>query len=106
LQRLESRIAFLTGRLAITEVIEPLKQDSDHVRFGATVTVQPADGKENVYQIVGIDEADIGRGRISWTSPLARSLLDGKAGDIIKVNTPAGEHELEIIEVRYCEIMP
>lgn len=105
LQRLESRIAFLTGRLAITEVIDPLNQDSDHIRFGATITVQPANGPEKVYQIVGIDEADIVRGRISWTSPLARSLLDGKAGDVIKVNTPAGEHELEIIEVRYREIL-
>jgi transcription elongation factor GreB len=105
LQRLESRIAFLTGRLAITEVIDPLNQDTDHIRFGATVTVQPASGPEKVYQIVGIDEADIVRGRISWTSPLARSLLDGKAGDIIKVSTPAGEQELEITEVRYQEII-
>jgi transcription elongation factor GreB len=104
LQRLERRIAFVTGRLAITEVIDPLNQDSEHIRFGATVTVQPAEGPQNVYRIVGIDEAHIVRGRISWTSPLARSLLDGKAGDIIKVNTPAGEHELEIIKVRYCEI--
>jgi len=104
LQRLENRIAFLTGRLAITEVIDPLEQDSDHIRFGATVTVQPSSDPEKVYQIVGIDEADIVRGRISWTSPLARSLLDGKAGDIIKVSTPAGEQELEIIEVRYFEI--
>ena len=89
----------------LTEVIDPLDQDSDHIRFGATVTVQPSSGPGKVYQIVGIDEADIERGRISWTSPLARSLLDGKAGDIIKVSTPAGEQELEIIEVRYLEIL-
>lgn len=101
LRRLESRITFLTGRLAITEVIDPLKQDSERIRFGASVTVQSADVPEKVYRIVGIDEADIARGRISWTSPLARSLLDGKAGDLIKVDTPAGEQELEIIEVRY-----
>jgi len=105
LQRLESRIAFLTGRLAITEVIDPLDQDSDHIRFGATVTVQPSSGPEKIYRIVGIDEADIVRDRISWTSPLARSLLDGKAGDIIKVSTPAGEQELEIIELRYLAIL-
>jgi len=104
LQRLENRIAFLTGRLAITEVIDPLEQGSDHIRFGATVTVQPSSDPEKVYQIVGIDEADIVRGRISWTSPLARSLLDGKAGDVVKVSTPAGEQELEIVQVRYLEI--
>jgi len=103
LQRLEKRIAFLTGRLAITEVIDPLEQDSEHVRFGATVTVEPSSGPQKDYRIVGIDETDIERGHISWTSPLARSLLDGKAGDVIKVSTPAGEQELEIIAVRYLD---
>ena len=104
LQRLERRVAFLTGRLEITEVIDPVDQNSDHIRFGATITVQPFNGPEKTYQIVGIDEADIARDRISWTSPLARSLLDGKVGDVIKVSTPAGEQELEIIEVEYLEI--
>jgi transcription elongation factor GreB len=103
-QRLEKRISFLTGRLAITEVIDPVDQDSDHIRFGATVTVQPSSGPQKDYRIVGIDEAEIEHGRISWTSPLARSLLDGKAGDVVKVSTPAGEQELEIVQVRYLEI--
>ena len=103
LQRLEKRVAFLTGRLAITEVIDPVDQDSEHIRFGATVTVEPSSGPEKIYRIVGIDEADINQGLISWTAPLARALLDGKAGDVIKVSTPAGEQELEIIQVRYPE---
>jgi len=105
LQRLDRRIAFLTGRLAITEVIDPVGQDGDDIRFGATVTVQPARGPEKVYQIVGIDEVDIERGHISWSSPLARALLTGKAGDVIRVRTPAGEQELEIVEVCYREIL-
>jgi transcription elongation factor GreB len=104
LQRLEKRIAFLTGRLAITEIIDPVDQNSGHIRFGATVTVEPSSGPQKVYRIVGIDEADINQGRISWTSPLARSLLDGKAGDVVKVSTPLGEQELEIIEIRYVDI--
>jgi transcription elongation factor GreB len=104
LQRLEKRVAFLTGRLAITEVIDPAAQDSEHIRFGATVTVEPSSGPQKVYRIVGIDEADINQGLISWTSPLSRALLDGKAGDVIKVSTPAGEQELEIIQVHYLEI--
>lgn len=103
LQRLEKRVAFLTGRLAITEVIDPAEQDSEHVRFGATVTVEPSSGPQKDYRIVGIDEADIDRGCISWTSPLARSLLNGKAGDVIRVSTPAGVQELEIIDVRYLD---
>jgi transcription elongation factor GreB len=104
LQRLENRITFLTGRLAITEEIDPLDQGGDKVRFGATVSVQPAEGPEKIYRIVGIDEADIERGHISWTSPLARALLDGRSGDVVKVRTPAGEQELEIVEVCYREI--
>jgi transcription elongation factor GreB len=70
-----------------------------------TVTVQPADGPETTCQIVGIDETDIERGRIGWSSPLARALLDGKAGDAIRVHTPAGEQELEIVDVCYREIL-
>jgi len=100
LQRRESRIAFLTGQLAITEEIDPLDQDGDKVRFGATVSVQPAEGPEKIYRIVGIDVADIDRGHISWTLPLARALLNGRSGDVIKVRTPASEQELEIVEVR------
>ena len=105
LQRLERRIAFLTGRLSLTEVIDPLDQDVEHIRFGATVTVLPADGPEKVYRIVGIDEANIARGLISWTSPLARALLGAKTGDVVKVTTPAGRQELEIIDVCYREIL-
>ena len=64
LQRIEKRVAFLSGRLEITEIIDPLEQNSDHIRFGATVTVQPLSGPESVYRIVGIDEADIAAGNI------------------------------------------
>ena len=94
----------LTGRLAITEEIDPRQQDGDRVRSGATVSVQTAEGPEKIYRIVGIDEADIECGHISWTSPLARALLDGRSGDVIKVHTPAGVQELEIVEVCYHEI--
>ncbi|RPI75051.1 MAG: transcription elongation factor GreB [Desulfobacteraceae bacterium] len=103
-QRLEARIAFLSGRLILTEVIDPLGQKSAEVRFGATVTVLPEEGPEKVYRIVGIDEADVERGCISWTSPLARAMLETKAGDVIRVRTPAGEEELEIVDVCYREI--
>jgi len=106
LQRLERRIAFLTGRLELTEVVDPVKQQGDTVRFGATVTVQPEDGPEMQYLIVGLDETDVNLGRISWTSPLARSMLNGRAGDVVKVRKPGGEENLEIVEVRYREIEP
>jgi transcription elongation factor GreB len=101
LQRLENRIAFLNGRLAVTDIIDPSTQHCDHVRFGATVTVTDGKGLEKVYTIVGIDEADTSLGLISWTSPLAQALLEAREGDVIKVSTPAGEEELDITVIRY-----
>lgn len=103
LRRTERRIEWLTGRLAVTEVIEPAAHSSDAIRFGAQVTVGMASGEERTFTIVGIDETCIEAGRISWASPLARALLDGREGDLVKVETPAGEEELEILAVAYPE---
>ena len=104
LRRVESRIEFLNGRLAITEVIDPASQAGDMVRFGATVTVESGSGIESACTIVGIDEADIHRGRISWTSPLARSLLDHEPGDRITIRTPKGVERVEITGVVYRDL--
>jgi transcription elongation factor GreB len=101
LRRLEQRIEYLTARLALTDIIDPAAQACDYVRFGASVTVQPVEGPEMVYRIVGIDEADARLGRISWRSPLAQALMEGRAGDLVKVRAPAGEEELEIVAIRY-----
>jgi len=101
LQRIERRIDFLVGRLELAEVVDPLQQQGDRVRFGATVKVQPDEGPQLIYRIVGIDEADVEKGCISWTSPLARALLNGRPGDLVKVAKPAGEEELEIVDVHY-----
>lgn len=101
LHRLDRRIQWLTGRLAVTEVIDPSGQEDAVIRFGACVTVVDEAGEERTYTIVGIDETRIEEGRISWASPLARALLDGREGDLVKARTPAGEEALEILEVRY-----
>jgi transcription elongation factor GreB len=74
------------------------------VFFGATVTIADASGKESTYAIVGIDEADAGRGRIAWISPMARALLKAREGDSVSVQTPDGRREVEIVEVRYQAI--
>jgi len=105
LRKITHRIDFLIQRLEITEVVDPLKIESDHVQFGATVTVRQEDDSVKAYQIVGIDESDVNRGRISWVSPLARALLDAKAGDALLFKTPAREEELEILSVAYQEII-
>ena len=105
LRKILHRIDFLTQRLQLTEVVDPVKIESDHVQFGATVIVRHEDDSEKAYQIVGIDESDVNRGRISWVSPMARALMDAKAGDALVFKTPAREEELEILEVTYQEVV-
>jgi transcription elongation factor GreB len=86
-------------------VVDPLRQgDNDQVFFGARVTVADAEGNENTYTIVGVDEADVARGRISWISPLARALIKAREGDSIRFQSPVGIREMDIIEVFYDRI--
>lgn len=105
LREVDRRIRFLSKRLEHAEVVDPAtRETTDQVFFGATVTVAERDGKEATYAIVGLDEADAGRGRIAWISPMARALLKAREGDIVYVHTPEGRRELEIVEVRYQSI--
>ena len=105
LREIDRRIRFLTKRLDIAEIVDPLRQgDNDQVFFGARVTVADADGNENTYTIVGVDEADAARGRISWISPLARALIKAREGDSIRFQSPVGIREIDIIEVVYDPI--
>ncbi len=102
LREIDRRIRFLTKRLDIAEVVDPLRQgDNDQIFFGASVTVSDTDGTENRYTIVGIDEADASQGRISWISPLARALIKAREGDTIRFQSPVGLREIDILEVRY-----
>ena len=61
-------------------------------------------GLESTYIIVGIDEAEPSRNRISWVSPMARALMKARVGDVVNLMTPVGKRELEILEVKYEEI--
>jgi transcription elongation factor GreB len=102
LREMDKRLRYLTKRLDNAEVVDSAHQANlAQVFFGAMVTVADLDG-EVTYQIVGIDEADPALGRISWISPLARSLMKAREGDIIKFQSPAGLREIEIIEIRYA----
>ncbi len=101
LREIDRRIRFLTKRLDSAVVVEPAKrEDSDQVFFGATVAVTSGDG-EKIYSIVGIDETDVARGRISWISPLAKALIKAREGDTVTVKTPGGDESLEIINIEY-----
>jgi transcription elongation factor GreB len=106
LREIDRRIRFLTKRLDLAEVVDPTArdEDTDQVFFGATVTLADEDGSENIYTIVGIDEADVTRGRISWISPLARALLKRREGEQITFKAPGGDQVLEIVGVEYNPI--
>jgi transcription elongation factor GreB len=105
LREIDRRIRFLTKRLDIAEIVDPLRQgDNDQIFFGARVTVADADGVENTYTIVGVDETDVAAGRISWVSPLARALIKSREGDSVRFQSPLGVREIDIIEVVYAAI--
>ena len=102
LREIDRRIRFLTKRIECAEIVDPLRQgDNDQIYFGARVTIADADGTENTYTIVGVDETDVSRGHISWISPLARALIKSREGDVIRFQSPVGVREIEIVEVSY-----
>ncbi len=99
---LEARIGALQGQLAQVQIIDPATIQSERVTFGATVKVLDLNtDKENVYQIVGEPEADLKSGKISYKTPIARSLIGKSEGDLLDVKTPGGLRSLEILEVKY-----
>ena len=95
---------FLAKRLEAAEVVDPLAINVEYVQFGATVSLRFEDDSEKTYSIVGVDEVDVNRGRISWMSPLARALLKAKAGDYVTFHSPKGEQEVEVLAVVYKEL--
>lgn len=95
----EGRIQEIESRLALSEVIDPKKLSGDRVVFGATVTVSDGDD-EKVYQIVGLDEADLKQGKISVTAPIARALIGKRVGDVVTVPGPKAK-EYEVTEVKF-----
>jgi transcription elongation factor GreB len=102
LREIDRRIRFLTQRLEIAEVVDPgVHHGSDQVFFGATVTYAEASGTERTVTILGIDEADSLQGQVSWVSPIARTLLKARQGDELKLLTPSGVIDIEVLQVSY-----
>ncbi len=102
LREIDRRIRFLTKRLEAAEVADPcIHHGSDQVFFGATVTYAEAQGVERTITILGIDEADSLQGQVSWISPIARTLLKSRVGDELKLHTPAGVVDIEVLDVSY-----
>jgi transcription elongation factor GreB len=98
-----AKLKLLNDRIAEARIIDLKEQPLDEIRFGATVTLK-TEGTDNIqtFQIVGVDETNISRGKISFLSPLARVLTNKKAGDKVVLKRPKGDHVFEIINISYC----
>jgi transcription elongation factor GreA len=98
----EARVAELEDKVSRAEVIDVSKLSGDTVKFGAFVTLVDEDSEdESVYQIVGEFEADVKKGKISVTSPIARAIIGKRKGDSVEVMTPGGGKSYEIVRIRY-----
>jgi transcription elongation factor GreB len=102
LREIDRRIRYLSKRLANAEVVDPARRArTDQVFFGATVTTANSKDEERTVKIVGVDEVDLAKGHVSWISPIAKALLRAQEGDVVKLRTPIGVEELEIVKVKY-----
>ncbi len=101
LRELDRRIRFLEQRLGKVKVVDTLSQDRSRVCFGATVTIEDDEGDEKEWVLVGEDETDVKRRRISWKSPVGKALMGRKVGDAIAVDTPGGRRDFDLVEIRY-----
>lgn len=104
LREVDRRIRFVSKRLETAEIVDNAGREDDRVFFGATVTYADRSGKERTVSIVGVDEVDPARGRVSWISPIAKALLKAREGDRVTLRTPAGAEEIEIVAVRYAPL--
>jgi transcription elongation factor GreA len=99
---IEGRVVELEDKLARAQIIDVSRMSGEQVKFGATVTIVDEDTEaQATYKIVGDDEADVKSGKISVSSPIARSLINKETGDIIEVNAPGGLKTYEILKVEW-----
>ena len=110
LREIDRRIRFLNQRLEFAVIVDNATRkkgeaDAEQVFFGATVTYEnlegPEGGKETTITIVGVDEVDLDQGHVSWVSPIAKALIKARIGDCVKIQTPTGPTEIEILDVQY-----
>ena len=101
LREIDRRIHWLTKRLESVMVVGPRTDRVEAIFFGARVEVEDEDGARATYRIVGEDEIDLGKGDVSWRSPIGRALLKRREGDTIVLKRPSGDVELTVVSVRY-----
>lgn len=102
LREIDRRIRFLTKRLELAEVVDPsIHHGKDQIFFGATVTYVDDEAIERRVRIMGIDEADSSVGDVSWISPIARTLLKAREGDVLRLIMPERASDIEVLAVEY-----
>ena len=102
LREIDRRIRFLLKRLELAEPVDPVLQTNrEQVFFGATVTYCDNDDNERTVRIVGVDEARLEEGEVSWVSPIAKALMQRWVGDVVQMNTPQGVVDIEVLEISY-----
>jgi len=101
LREIDARVRFLRKRLEQLIVVDRIPDDQETIYFGAKITLEDEDGNEQTYQIVGADEFDLKRNRISVDAPLARALLGKRIGDDITFKGPKGHSEYYVLDVKY-----
>ena len=105
MREIDRRIRFLTKRLEAAVVVDPeAREATDQIFFSATVGLLRGDGREQTVKIVGVDEIDTAKNKISWISPLACSLIKAREGDEVVLDTPEGREIIEILSVEYIKI--
>lgn len=102
LREIDRRLRYLMKRIDSAILVDPaLQKNLTQVFFGATVTYAEENGTEITVKLVGMDEADVTKGKISFDSPVAKALLKAEVGDIVKLRTPGGESYLKILSIKY-----
>ncbi|MEZ4236582.1 MAG: transcription elongation factor GreB [Myxococcota bacterium] len=101
LREIDRRRGFILKRMEKMRLVDPATLSGTVVRFGATVVLADEDGEEKTWRIYGEDEVDVGKGILSWRSPIARAILGKSEGDSARFEAPGGQREVEIVAVRY-----
>ena len=104
LRQIDKRAEFLLKKIDSLQIIDPATISSDRVLFGATVQILNDQDQVKTYSIVGVEEVDVSKGKISWQSPLGAALLKSKVGDYVTYGTPNGELGVEIQKITYQSI--
>jgi len=101
LREVERDLRYFNAQLERAIVVDPVAQPHDEVHFGAELTIVDESGQAHSFSLVGDDEADVAAGKISWASPVARAMIGAKVGEVVTWHRPAGDTDVEIVEIKY-----